>query len=45
MGPGPGPEYPDTDHGKEWSRTTARTCAHNLFHVARALQKNPIPAE
>lgn len=42
---GPGPEYPDTDDGKEWSRTTARTCAHNLFHVARALHENPIPAE
>lgn len=24
---GPGPEYPDTDHGKEWSHFTARTSA------------------
>ena len=38
---GPGPEYPDTDHGKEWSST----CAHNLFHVASALRERPIPAE
>lgn len=45
MGPGPGPDYADTDHGKEWSHSTARTCAHNLFHVARTLQEHPIPAE
>jgi hypothetical protein len=32
-------------HGKEWSQTTARTCAHNLFHIAQALGKNPIPPE
>jgi multimeric flavodoxin WrbA len=37
MGPGPGPDYADTGHGKEWSKTTAATCAHNLFHVALAL--------
>jgi hypothetical protein len=34
---GPPPDYADTDHGKEWSHTTARSCAHNLFHVAQAL--------
>ncbi len=45
MGPGPGPEYPDTDHGKEWTKMMAKTCAHNLFHVARALQESPIPPE
>lgn len=45
MGPGPGPDYADTDHGKEWSATTAKTCAHNLYHVARALRENPIPPE
>jgi multimeric flavodoxin WrbA len=45
MGPGPGPDYADTDHGKEWSKTTAATCAHNLFHVARALKEHPIPPE
>jgi multimeric flavodoxin WrbA len=45
MGPGPGPDYADTDHGKEWSQTTARSCAHNLFHVARALCEHPIPPE
>jgi multimeric flavodoxin WrbA len=45
MGPGPGPEYADTDHGKEWSKTTASTCAHNLYNVARALEERPIPPE
>jgi multimeric flavodoxin WrbA len=45
MGPGPGPDYADTDHGKEWSQTTARSCAHNLFHVAQALREHPIPPE
>lgn len=42
---GPGPDYADTDHGKEWSTTTAKTCAHNLYHVARALREHPIPPE
>jgi multimeric flavodoxin WrbA len=45
MGPGPGPDYADTDHGKEWSHTTARTCAHNLYNVGRALEEHPIPPE
>jgi multimeric flavodoxin WrbA len=45
MGPGPGPDYTDTDHDKEWSQTTALPCAHNLFHVARALREHPIPPE
>lgn len=35
----------DEGHGKEWPHSTARTCAHNLFHVARALREHPIPAE
>jgi multimeric flavodoxin WrbA len=42
MGPGPGPSYDDTDHGKEWSHTTGRAMAHNLLAVARALQASPI---
>jgi multimeric flavodoxin WrbA len=45
MGPGPSPNYADTDHGKEWSRTTARSCAHNHFHVAQALREHPVPPE
>lgn len=45
MGPGPGPDYADTDHGKEYSATLARSCAHYLFHVATALSEHPIPPE
>ncbi|MFC4852151.1 flavodoxin family protein [Actinophytocola glycyrrhizae] len=44
MGPGPGPDYSDTDHGHDWSRTTATTMASNLLAVATALAKQPIPA-
>jgi hypothetical protein len=39
MGPGIGPEYAAADHDKEWSKTTAATYAHNLFHVTRALKE------
>ncbi|GAA4435495.1 flavodoxin family protein [Actinokineospora soli] len=42
MGPGPGPEYSDTDHGHEWSHKTAASMAHNLYSVAEALRRNPI---
>jgi len=44
MGPGPGPDYLDTDHGHEWSETTGKAAASNLLAVARALQATPIPA-
>lgn len=44
MGPGPGPDYPDTEHGHEWSRTTGVAMARNLLAVARALQASPVPA-
>ena len=43
-GPGPGPEYADTDEGHDWSATTGRAAASNLLAVAKALQANPIPA-
>ncbi|SDC51951.1 flavodoxin family protein [Actinokineospora iranica] len=43
MGPGPGPDYSDTDHGHEWSHQTAKTMAHNLHSVAKALAREPIP--
>jgi multimeric flavodoxin WrbA len=42
MGPGPGPDYSDTDHGHEWSHKTAGTMAGNLFAVASALKANPV---
>jgi multimeric flavodoxin WrbA len=44
MGPGPGPDFSDTDHGHEWSEKTAATMAANLHAVATALAKQPIPA-
>jgi len=44
MGPGPGPDYGDTDHGHEWSAKTAKTMAANLHAVATALTRQPIPA-
>lgn len=44
MGPGPGPSYGDTDHGKDWSAKTGRAMASNLVAVARALEQSPVPA-
>lgn len=43
MGPGPGPSYPETDHGHAWSERTARTMASNLVAVAQALREHPVP--
>ena len=43
MGPGPGPSYLESDHNKDWSRTTGRAAAQNLVAVARALAANPVP--
>ena len=45
MGPGPGPDYADTDHGHEYAHKTAGLMAHNLYAVASALQKVPIPPQ
>ncbi|MFD7022598.1 flavodoxin family protein [Promicromonospora sukumoe] len=44
QGPGPGDEYPDTEHGHEWSHSTGRLMAHNLHAVASALAAHPVPA-
>jgi multimeric flavodoxin WrbA len=43
MGPGPGPTYPETEHGHAWSERTGRTMASNLVAVARALREHPVP--
>lgn len=43
-GPGPGEDYLDCEAGHEWSHSTARAAAANLFAAARALAANPIPA-
>lgn len=42
QGPGPGDEYPQTEHGHEYSRSTGRLMAHNLYAVAAALAASPI---
>jgi multimeric flavodoxin WrbA len=42
MGPGPGPSYLDTEHGRDWSHSTGRTAAANLIAVAEALQARPM---
>lgn len=44
QGPGPGPDYRDTDHGHDWSASTGRAMAGNLVAVARALAAHPLPA-
>jgi multimeric flavodoxin WrbA len=36
-GPGPGPEFTDTDEGHDWSAKTGRTMAERLTSTARAL--------
>jgi multimeric flavodoxin WrbA len=43
-GPGPGEDYSETDEGHEWSATTGKAAAANLFAVATALAERPIPA-
>ncbi len=43
MGPGPGPDYTETDHGHDWSAMTGRNAARNMVAVARALSSNPLP--
>lgn len=46
-GPGPGPDYADTEEGHAWSHATGRAMAQNLVGVARALAATPLgpPAE
>ncbi|RMI00317.1 flavodoxin family protein [Cellulomonas triticagri] len=43
-GPGPGPEYTETDDGHDWSAATGRAMAQNLVGVARALGARPLDA-
>jgi len=42
-GPGPGEEEWLTTDERDWTVSTARTCAQNLLAVARALESSPIP--
>jgi hypothetical protein len=41
-GPGPGPDYSDTDEGHDWSAKTGRAMAQNLAGVAEALAASPL---
>jgi multimeric flavodoxin WrbA len=43
MGPGPGPDYTQTDHGHAWSARTGRNAARNMIAAAKALKANPLP--
>ncbi|MEV4068622.1 hypothetical protein [Nonomuraea fuscirosea] len=44
LGPGAGPDYLDSEQGREWSHKTGRAMASNLYAVAKALAARPIPA-
>jgi multimeric flavodoxin WrbA len=44
LGPGAGPNYLDSEQGREWSHRTGRVMAANLAAVAQALSAHPIPA-
>ncbi len=45
LGPGPGPDYLDTDKAHDWSDTLARNAARNLVAVAKALKAHPLPQQ
>ncbi len=45
LGPGPGPDYTDTDQAHDWSDRLARNAARNLAAVAQALKSHPLPQQ
>jgi multimeric flavodoxin WrbA len=45
LGPGPGPNYTETDQAHDWSDRAARNAARNLASAARALQAVPMPQQ
>jgi multimeric flavodoxin WrbA len=45
LGPGPGPNYLDTDKAHDWSDRAARNAARNLVAVAKALKAHPLPKQ
>lgn len=46
LGPGPGPDYTETQQAHEYSDAIARNAARNLVHVARALAAaGPFPEQ
>jgi multimeric flavodoxin WrbA len=44
LGPGPGPDYLDSEQGHDWSASTGKAMAANLVGVATALSKSPLSA-
>lgn len=45
LGPGPGPDYTDTDKAHDYSDRLARNAARNLAAVAKALKAQPLPGQ
>lgn len=45
LGPGPGPDYTDTEQAHDYSDRLARNAARNLAAVARALKAQPLPEQ
>jgi multimeric flavodoxin WrbA len=45
LGPGPGPDYTDTQQAHDYSDRLARNAARNLVWVARALAAAPAPEQ
>ena len=45
LGPGPGPDYLDTDEAHEYAHRLARNAARNLVAVAQALKAKPLPQQ
>lgn len=45
LGPGPGPDYNDTDQAHEYSDRVGRNAARNLAWAARALKAAQVPAQ
>ena len=45
LGPGPGPDYTETDQGHDYSDRVGRNAARNLTWVARALAGATAPAQ
>lgn len=43
LGPGPGPDYVDTDQGHDWSDRVGRNAARNLVALAKVLTPSTYP--
>ena len=43
LGPGPGPDYVDTDRGHDWSDRVGRNAARNLLGLAEILKPSTYP--